>query len=119
MELIVISPDVHLAAVPQASRRASRSTAIGLLDSPSNRRVQSRHACRLGADVFARETPCLIAVCLATSAPATATWKRRSRFLPVLPPASAFESSSLKTAEQREQVEQLVACQVSEEDIRV
>jgi len=26
---------------------------------------------------------------------------------------------TLKTAEQREQVEQLVACQVSEEDIRV
>ena len=75
MELIVISPDAHFADVPQASRRAltdwiksqafeqmpslkaappakNRSTAVGLLDSPSNHRVQSRHACRLGADVF-------------------------------------------------------------------
>src|SRR5207249_6412092 len=67
---------IRFADVPQASRRVlidwiksqafeqapslkaaappvkNRSTAVGLLDSPSNRRVQSRHACRLGADVF-------------------------------------------------------------------
>src|SRR5436309_10038941 len=112
MELIVISPDAHFADVPQAARRAltdwiksqafeqmpslkaappakNRSTAVGLLDSLSNRRVQARHACRLGADVFSQGSTVPNRCVLATSAPAAATWRRRSRFLRVLLPRSS------------------------------
>ena len=156
---------IRFADVPQASRRAlidwiksqafeqtpplkpvalpakNRSTAVGLLDSPSNRRVQSRHACRLGADVFRQGSTvpnrCVLSDISAggcyveTTEPFPAgaaveiivrTLAMKLRVQGVVqvahPGFGMGVKFTLKTAEQREQVEQLV-CQVSEEDIRV
>src|SRR5438067_3134564 len=157
---------IRFADVPQASRRAltdwlksqlseqkpllkpaappvvSRPNPVGLLDSPSNRRIQSRHACRLGADVF-REGSVVPNRCVLSDISAggcyvettepfpsgsateiivrTVTMKLRVQgTVQVAHPGFGMGVKfTLKTAEQREQVEQLVACQVSEEDIRV
>jgi CheY-like chemotaxis protein len=157
---------IRFADLPQASRRAltdwiksqafeqapslksaappakNRSTAVGLLDSPSNRRVQSRHACRLGADVFRQGSAvpnrCVLSDISAggcyveTTEPfaagaaveivvRTVAMKLRVQGLVQVahPGFGMGVKFTLRTAEQREQVEQLVACQVSEEDIRV
>ncbi len=157
---------IRFADVPQASRRVlidwiksqafeqapslkaaappakSRSAAVGLLDSPSNRRVQSRHACRLGADVFRQGSAvpnrCVLSDISAggcyveTTEPFPAgaaveiivrTLAMKLRVQGVVqvahPGFGMGVKFTLKTAEQREQVEHLVACQVSEEDIRV
>ena len=157
---------IRFADVPQASRRAltdwlksqlseqkpllkpaappvvSRSNPVGLLDSPSNRRIQSRHACRLGADVF-REGSVVPNRCVLSDISAGGCYVETTE---PFPSGSATEiivrtltmklrvqgtvqvahpgfgmgvKFTLKTAEQRDQVEQLIACQTSEEDIRV
>lgn len=157
---------IRFADVPQASRRAlidwiksqtfeqapslrsaappakNRSTGVGLLDSPSNRRVQTRHACRLGADVF-RQGSAVPNRCVLSDISAGGCYVETTEPFPAGAAAEIIVRTlamklrvqgtvqvthpgfgmgvkfTLKTAEQREQVEQLVACQVSEEDIRV
>ena len=154
---------IRFADVPQASRRSlidwiksqvahylppqnpatpSRSVQFGLLDSPSNRRVQSRHACRLGADIFRKgnDVPyrCVLTdissggCYVETTEPfpsgtpveivvRTPTMKVRVQGIvqAIHPGFGMGVKFTLRTMEQREQVNQLIACQVSEEDVRV
>jgi c-di-GMP-binding flagellar brake protein YcgR len=154
---------IRFADVPQASRRClidwiksrvaqylppqnptsqARPTPMGLLDSPSNRRVQSRHACRLGADIFRKgnDVPYRCALTdissggcyVETTEPfpsgtsveivvRTPTMKVRVQGIvqAIHPGFGMGVKFTLRTMEQREQVNQLIACQVSEEDVRV
>jgi CheY-like chemotaxis protein len=149
---------IRFADVPQASRRClidwiksqvirylppqnpatpSRPVQVGLLDSPSNRRVQARHACRLGADIFRKgnDVPYRCALTdigsggcyVETTEPfpsgtsveiivRTAAMKLRVQgVVQVAHPGFGMGVKfTLRTSEQREHVEQLVACQTAQ-----
>jgi CheY-like chemotaxis protein len=153
---------IRFADVPQASRRClidwikshvaqylppqpampARPTQVGLLDSPSNRRVQVRHACRLGADIFRKgnDVPyrCVLTdigsggCYVETTEPfpsgtsveiivRTPTMKVRvpGAVQVVHPGFGMGVKFTLGTSEQHGQVEQLIACQTSDENVRV
>jgi hypothetical protein len=120
----------------------ARPTQVGLLDSPSNRRVQVRHACRLGADIFRKgnDVPyrCVLTdigsggCYVETTEPfpsgtsveiivRTPTMKVRvpGAVQVVHPGFGMGVKFTLGTSEQHGQVEQLIACQTSDENVRV
>lgn len=119
---------------------ATRLAGLGLSASSSNRRIQSRHACRLGADVFrmGEGVPyrCTLSdistggCYVETLSPfpmhtvvdlvvRTQDMKLRVRgsVQVVHPGVGMGVQFSLNTAAEREQVKQLIACQASEDSL--
>jgi CheY-like chemotaxis protein len=127
-------------APPAAEIVATRLAGLGLSPSSSNRRVQSRHACRLSADVFRlgegvpnRCTLSDISTggCYVETASPFATQttvnivvrtqdlklRVRGTVQVVHPGFGMGVQFSLNTADEREQVKQLIACQPSEDTL--
>ena len=113
-----------------------------LLDSPSNRRVQPRRACHLGADVFRKGNDVPYRCALSDISPGGCYVETTEPFpsgtsIEIIVRATAMKlhvqgivlvahpgfgmsvKFTLQTMEQREQVNQLVACHASEGNVRV